>query len=91
MYDEQSNDGVYDEQCNFDMYDNANPVLVCEDKRFNHVDCHNTNDTEWVADMKVNDQPLQLEVDTGARCNIMSLNTVKRLGLECYSKKQCSH
>ena len=41
------------------------------------------NDNEWVTDLKVNGQSVLLEVDTDARCNIMSLNTAKRLGLEC--------
>ena len=79
MCDEQSDDNMYDEQCNALMRD--------DDKHCNDDDCHNVNDNEWVADLKVNGQSVLLEVDTGARCNIMTLNTVKRLGLECNIQK----
>ena len=65
--------------------DNVYDDNVYDEQR--NVDCHNVNDNEWIADLKVNGQSVLLEVDTGARCNIMSLNTVKRLGLECNIKK----
>ena len=58
-----------------------------DDKECNDVDCHNVNDNEWVTDLKVNGRSVLLEVDTGARCNIMSLNTVKRLGLQYNNRK----
>ena len=85
VYDDNVyDDNVYDEQHNAPMRD--------DDKECNDVDCHNVNNNEWVADLKVNGQSVLLEVDTGARCNIMSLNTVKRLGVRMqHSKKQCSH
>ena len=76
---ERSDDNVCDEQ--------YNALMRYDDKQYNSVDCHNINDNEWVADLKVNGQSVLLEVDTGARCNIMSLNTVKRLGLECNIQK----
>ena len=95
MCNEQPDDNMYDEQCNTDMFDNANlddvqPDNVYDDDVYDeqrNVDCHNVNDNVWVADLKANGQSVLLEVDTGARCNIMSLNTVKRLGLECDIKK----
>ena len=59
--------------------------MSSDDNHFS-FDCHNVND-EWIANLKVNGQSVQFEVDTGARCNIMSLNTVKRLGLECNIQK----
>ena len=80
MYDEQCNtdmfdnanpddvqsDNVYDDNVYDDnVYDdNVYDGNVYDEQR--NVDCHNVNDNEWVADLKVNGQSVLLEVDTGA-------------------------
>ena len=90
--DDVQSDNVYDDNVYDDnVYDdNVYDGNVYDDNVYDEqrsVDCHNVSDNEWVADLKVNGQSVLLEVDTGARCNIMSLNTVKRLGLECDIQK----
>jgi transposase InsO family protein len=38
-----------------------------------------TKDDDWFVDLNVHGKQLSLELDTGARCNILSLKTLKRL------------
>ena len=45
-------------------------------------DVLNTQASDWQAIFDVNGQQLALEIDTAAHCNVISLNTVRRLGLE---------
>ena len=46
--------------------------------------CHTNDDADndWFVDLSVCEQKVKFEIDTGARCNIMSQNTVHDLRLE---------
>ena len=39
-----------------------------------------TSNSEWVVIVNVDNNALALEIDTGARCNVISLNSVNKLG-----------
>ena len=47
----------------------------------NTIDCHMA-ESDWTVNVQIRGQTIPLEIDTGPRCNVMSLNTVKMLGLQ---------
>jgi transposase InsO family protein len=80
-YDEQYqfNDEQFSQSFNNDL--SINDVFVAQ---VDHVNKVNSND--WDVVFRVNDKLLKLEIDTGAKCNILSTDSLKNLGIEHVTK-----
>lgn len=61
-----------DEEYLSEMFDQCTTEDVFTAKTNKH-----NSDTDWVANLKVKDKDLLVELDSGARCNILSENTAK--------------
>ncbi len=65
---------------NGDKHDeNVENEMMCHNA--NDV-CYNVSENDWSVDMEMRGKTVKLEIDTGARCNLMCLSTVQKLGLE---------
>ena len=70
------------DSCVVDDYDNEyqTNVYTCNVVNKGSNECHTVDDAKWVVNFNVEGKPLQLEIDTGARCNLLGLDTLKTLG-----------
>jgi transposase InsO family protein len=65
------NDGSIDDMC--DMFD----TMFCD--VFIAGGTYNVDENDFQADLYIHDNPINFELDTGAKCNIMNLETLKSL------------
>ena len=42
---------------------------------------------EWVIQFEIFGKPINCKIDTGARCNIISTDTLNQLGTRCHTKR----
>lgn len=72
-------DNVYGEQN--EKYDD-DYVTMFEQFSVNSVNTGSRSNDDWSVDVMILDEHVSLEIDSGASCNILSLQTVKRLGVD---------
>jgi len=46
-----------------------------------------TIDNTWYETLKINDQPIRIQIDTGAKCNVMSAKTFMQLNIDVIKTK----
>ena len=45
------------------------------------------NKNEWYEDVKITEKTVNVQLDTGARCNVISIKDLQRLGINTNIKK----
>jgi len=47
----------------------------------------NAVNTDWLIETNIKNKPVKMQLDTGAKCNVMSVNTFENLKLKCHVEK----
>ena len=80
-YDSYSSDNTDNDYDRYDYEDNVYVKVLSEEK-----DVHRLSD-DWTIKSIIYDNEIQMQIDTGARCNVISQNVLKQMKIKTALKK----